>query len=459
MATVPVPTDTVFALSSGRLPAAIAVVRISGPRARDALEALAGRVPEPRKATFARLRDSATGEIIDEALALWFPGPRSETGEDTAELQVHGGRAVVAALLSAIGRLPGFRMAEPGEFTRRAFENGRLDLTQVEGLADLVFAETQAQRRQAFEQFSGLLGDRAETWRQQAIEALAMVEAGIDFADEGDVPQNLIEQAMRIARPLAEDIATALAGAARGERLREGLWVVIAGPPNAGKSTLLNRIARRDAAITSPIAGTTRDAIEVHLDLHGYPVNLIDTAGLRETSDDPVEREGMRRAREQAARADLVLWLVDAGVSDSPLAEQGSAAPDTARWIVISKSDLIDARLQPRLEWRLKGKGNVHFVSATTGAGIDELVTAIARFAEASFASEPALVTRERHRTILTEVVQALAEAGKLVEAAAGEELVAEQLRLAATGLGRLTGRIDVEDILDVIFRDFCIGK
>ena len=453
------PTDTIFALSSGRPPAAIAVVRISGPRARSALEALAGRVPEPRQATFARLRDPVSGEVLDEALVLWFPGPRSETGEDTAELQVHGSRAVVAAVFTALARFDGFRLAEPGEFTRRAFEHGRLDLTQVEGLADLVAAETQAQRRQAFEQFRGLLGDRAEAWRVQAIEALALVEAGIDFADEGDVPQNLIAKALESARVLAADIAKALAGAARGERLREGLWVVIAGPPNAGKSTLLNRIAKREAAIVSPIAGTTRDAIEVHLDLHGYPVNLIDTAGMRETSDDPVEREGMRRAREQAARADLVLWLVDAGVADSPLASEGAPAPDTARWVVVNKSDLIDARLQPRLEWRLKGQGDVHFVSATTGAGIEELCAAIARFAETSLSSEPALVTRERQRTILTDVVQSLSEAEKLAAATAGEELVAEQLRLAATGLGRLTGRIDVEDILDVIFREFCIGK
>jgi tRNA modification GTPase len=454
----PSPADTIFALSSGRPPAAIAVVRISGPRARDALQALAGRIPEARVATFARLRDPASGEVIDEALVLWFPGPRSETGEDTAELQVHGGRAVVAALLAVLGRLDGFRMAEPGEFTRRAFEHGRLDLTQVEGLADLVYAETQAQRRQAFEQFMGLLGDRAETWRQQAIEALALVEAGIDFADEGDVPQNLIAQALAIARPLAEDIMKALAGADRGERLREGLWVVIAGPPNAGKSTLLNRIARREAAIVSPIAGTTRDAIEVHLDLHGYPVNLIDTAGVREASDDPVEAEGMRRARAHAARADLVLWLIDAGVSDSPLApaEAGRTAP---RWIVVSKADLIDARLRPRLEWRLKGQGEAHFVSAQTGVGVDALCAAIARFAETSLTSEPALVTRERQRTILTDVVGALSEAEKLAAAEDGEELIAEQLRLAATGLGRLTGRIDVEDILDVIFREFCIGK
>ena len=306
------PNDTIFALSSGRPPAAIAVVRLSGPRARAALEALIGRVPEPRKAALANVRDPASGEAIDQALALWFPGPRSETGEDVAELQLHGGRAVVAAVLAALGRIPGLRMAEPGEFTRRAFEHGQLDLTQVEALADLIGAETEAQRRQALQQMRGLLGDRAEDWRTRAIEALAQVEAAIDFSDEGDVPTDLMTRALAIARPLADEIGAALAGAERGERLREGLWVVIAGPPNAGKSTLLNRIAKREAAIVSPIAGTTRDVIEVHLDLNGYPVNLIDTAGIRESSDDPVEREGMRRAREQAARANLVLWVVDA---------------------------------------------------------------------------------------------------------------------------------------------------
>jgi tRNA modification GTPase len=283
-------TDTIFALSSGQPPAAVAVVRISGPRSRQALEAMIGRVPEPRRAALARVRDPASGEGIDQALALWFPAPASETGEDVVELQLHGGRAVIAAVLAALGKLDGLRLAEPGEFTRRAFENGRIDLTQVEALADLIYAETQAQRRQAFQQLRGLLGHRAETWRQRAVEALALVEAGIDFSDEGDVPKDLVARALAIVRPLAEEIAQAIAGAERGERLRDGLWVVIAGPPNAGKSTLLNRIAQREAAIVAPTPGTTRDVIEVHLDLQGFPVNLIDTAGIRESSDDPIER-------------------------------------------------------------------------------------------------------------------------------------------------------------------------
>src|SRR5476651_2120602 len=306
---------TIFALSSGRPPAAIAVIRISGPRAGAALEALGVKVPSPRKAALARIRD-ANNEIIDEALALWFPAPHSETGEDVTELQLHGGRAVIAAVLDALARLDGLRPAEAGEFTRRAFENGKLDLTAVEGLADLVAAETEGQRRQAFRQLKGLLGNRAETWRQRLIQALALVEARIDFSDEADVPQDLLAPALAMTRSLADEIAGALADGGRGERLREGLVVAIAGPPNAGKSTLLNRIARREAAIVSPYAGTTRDVIEVHLDLGGLPVTLLDTAGIRET-EDPVEREGVRRARERAASADLVLWVADASEADS----------------------------------------------------------------------------------------------------------------------------------------------
>src|SRR5450631_3935513 len=307
-------SDTIFALSSGRGPAAIAVIRISGPRAGAALKALSGKIPTPRQAGLARIREPRTQDIIDEALALWFPAPQSETGEDVAELQLHGGRAVIAAVLAALGSIEGLRPAEAGEFTRRAFENGKLDLTAVEGLADLVSAETESQRRQAFRQMKGLLGGRAETWRQRLIQALALVEAGIDFSDEGDVQnsphENLVAPARNVARELEAEIAAALADSGRGERLRDGLVVAIAGPPNAGKSTLLNRLARREAAIGSPHAGTTRDVIEVHLDLDGYPVMLLDTAGIRDSAE-PVEQEGVRRARERAAAADLVLWVID----------------------------------------------------------------------------------------------------------------------------------------------------
>ena len=291
---------TIFALSSGRLPAAIAVVRISGPRAREAFAVLGAKLPEPRRAALRRLRDPATGAVLDEALVLWFPAPNTETAEDMAELHLHGGRAVVAAVQAALGALPGFRPAEAGEFTRRAFENGRLDLTAVEGLADLVSAETEAQRAQAMRQLSGALGTQAERWREKLIGALALVEARIDFSDEADVPENLVAPALHAARELIEEIEQTLDDGHRGERLRDGLTVAIAGPPNAGKSSLLNRLARREAAIVSPYPGTTRDVIEVHLDLGGYPVTLVDTAGVR-ASDDPVEQEGVRRAQ---ARAD-----------------------------------------------------------------------------------------------------------------------------------------------------------
>jgi tRNA modification GTPase len=455
-------SQTIYALSSGRPPAAIAVVRISGPRARFALETMMGRIPEPRKAALARVRDPFTGETIDEALALWFPGPKSETGEDMAELQLHGGRAVVAAALTVLGRLDGFRMAEPGEFTRRAFENGRLDLTAVEGLADLIFAETEAQRRQAYRHLKGLLGERAETWRARLIEALALVEARIDFSDEADVPEDLIGPALDIAQSLRAEIEEALAGAARSERLREGLVIAIAGPPNAGKSTLFNRIARREAAIVSPIPGTTRDVIEIHLDLNGYPVTVLDTAGIRE-SDDPVEQEGVRRARARAADADLVLWVVEAGPTKVDELIHSMGAQKQAgqeAWLVRNKADLVNYNKAESIineqEYQFT---NTFLVSATANEGMNEVMNHVSQYTGAFFAgSEGALITRERHRKALEETLAALDRAMK--EGCADcEDIIAEELRLASRALGRLTGRIDVEDILDVIFRDFCIGK
>jgi tRNA modification GTPase len=449
-------SPTIFALSSGRPPAAIAVVRISGPAAGVALGKLIGRVPEPRKATLARVRDPGSGEIIDEALALWFPAPHSETGEDVAELQLHGGQAVIAGVLEALGRIEGCRPAEAGEFTRRAFENGRLDLTAVEGLADLIAAETPAQRRLAFRQLKGLIGDRAEAWRRRLIEALALVEARIDFSDEADVPEDLLGPALHAAQQLRDEIAGVLADGRRGERLRDGLVVAIAGPPNAGKSTLLNRLARREAAIVSPHAGTTRDVIEVHLDLDGYPVTLLDTAGIRDSAE-PVEQEGVRRARERAAAADLVLWVTDASA--------GGAAGDTnpknlahARiWLVRNK---VDQRVVGAYQVSEEDEPEFIFsISALTGMGVDALVAALFGYAKDYFAAtESAVITRARHRRALEETVAALDRA--VAEAkSGGEELIAEELRAAATTLGRLTGRVDVEDILDVIFRDFCIGK
>jgi tRNA modification GTPase len=449
--------NTIFALSSGRPPAAIAVVRISGQRAHAALEQLIGRVPQPRRASLARVRDPETEAIIDEGLALWFPAPNSETGEDMAELQVHGGRAVIAAVLAALAKLPGLRHAEAGEFTRRAFENGRMDLTAVEGLADLVAAETEAQRRQAYQHLKGLLGDRAETWRQRLIEALALVEAGIDFSDEEDVPKDMMSRSLELIGPLAEEISKA--GAGQGERLREGLRVAIAGPPNAGKSTLFNRLARREAAIVSPFPGTTRDVLELHLDLSGYPVTVLDTAGIRETND-PVEREGVRRASEQAAGANLVLWVVDASAREWQTLQLPATkvASESITWLVVNKIDLVAGEEPRRIESRFDRKEIVNFVSSTTGAGVDELVNAIARYADSFFTPEPALVTRERQRAHLIETGLALQGAQRAAQDGR-EEIMAEQLRLATRALGKLLGRVDVEDVLDVIFRDFCIGK
>jgi tRNA modification GTPase len=454
---------TIFALSSGQPPAAIAVIRISGPRARLALEAMIGRVPEPRRATFARVRDPANGETIDEGLALWFPAPKSETGEDVAELQVHGGRAVITAVLKALAALDGFRLAEAGEFTRRAFEHGRMDLTAVEGLADLVAAETDAQRRQALRQLGGNIAAQAETWRTRLIEARALLEAGIDFSDEGDVPKTLARKAFAIIGPVADEIGQADRG--HGERIREGLQIAIAGAPNVGKSTLLNRLARRDAAIVSPYAGTTRDVIEVHLDLAGYAVTLSDTAGIRPTND-PVEQEGVRRAWQSAVAANLTLWVLDGQTIEpgaiAALADQERLAA-TQVWFVVNKADLLDVSARQKIEALFKHPPRrCMLISATTGEGVDTLVEAISRFAREYFGGEPVLVTRERHRQMLQAAGAALAGALAL-DCAQGpdgrEEIVAEQVRMATRALERLTGRVDVEDVLDVIFREFCVGK
>lgn len=457
--------STIFALSSGRPPCAIAVIRISGPGARTALERLIGRVPSPRVASFARVRDAAGG-VIDEGLALWFPAPKSETGEDVAELQVHGGRAVVAAVLNALAQLEGFRHAEAGEFTRRAFDNGRLDLTAVEGLADLVAAETEAQRRQALRQMQGEFARRLEHWRGQLIEAQALLEAGIDFSDEGDVPGNLAAQAIEILRPVLQELEQAQQG--RGERLRDGLQIVIAGAPNVGKSTLLNRLARRDVAIVSPTAGTTRDVIEVHLDLDGFPVTLRDTAGIRATAD-TVEREGVRRAEHWAATSDLILWVLDASMIESTGIEAAAASLrgyGRPGWFVINKCDLVNSAgsdALSKIEQMFTSFRLPYFqISATNGGGVDELVAAVSDFAADCFQGEAGLVTRERHRQMLHLAAEALSAALELAEGqgvGGREELIAEQARSATRALERLLGRVDVEDVLDVIFRDFCIGK
>ena len=423
---------TIYALSSGRPPAGVAVVRVSGPRALAALASVAGKLPPPRHAQLAELRDPADGSLIDRGLVLAFPAPASFTGEDVAELQIHGGPAVVAALLRALGSLAGLRLAEPGEFSRRAFDNGKLDLTQAEGLADLIDARTDAQRRLALAQAGGLLRDRAEGWRTSIIELLAEVEADLDFSDEDDVA---VEHDLARVRRLRDDIAHILDDRRIGERLRDGLAIAVVGAPNVGKSSLINALARRDVAIVSEVAGTTRDLIEVPLDLGGVPATLIDTAGLRDT-DDPIEAEGVRRARARAAAADLVLHVTD-GPGEAALGQR-----------IVNKIDLGTQASGER-------DGALH-ISARTGAGLRELEAWLVDWARhAVRVDEPPLVARERQRAALNDAVSAL-------DQAIGEDdtvLRAEALRLAARALGRVTGRVDVDEILGAIFARFCIGK
>jgi tRNA modification GTPase len=441
--------QTIFALSSGRPPSAISIVRVTGPQAKAVLASLAGKVPEPRLASRVLLRDSSR-EPIDDSVVLWFPGPASATGEDVAEFHVHGGRAVLAALFVALSAFENVRAAEPGEFTRRAFENGKLDLTEAEALDDLIHADTDRQRRQALRQLKGQLGDKARDWRTRIIEAAALIEAGIDFSDEGDVPEGLIGPALAGIRALLDELQEVLAAQGRSERLRNGLVVAISGPPNVGKSTLMNQLARREVAIVSPHAGTTRDVIEVHLDLDGYPVTVIDTAGIRET-DDPVEQEGVRRARMRAAEADLVLWMVDAQHG------AGGHMGEVPVWVVRNKIDL-DMPDEGAGGFRGVGQEIDFTISARRGDGVAKLMAALVAFAREYFGSgEDSLIGRERQRKLLQETVVALQRSIGVI--GNGEELAAEELRAASHSLGRLLGRVDVEDVLDVIFREFCVGK
>jgi tRNA modification GTPase len=437
--------STIFALSSGPPPAGVAIVRVSGPGVINVFETIIGSVPEPRRATLASLA-TADGSLIDRGLVLFFPGPASFTGENVAEFHIHGGRAVVAALLTRLGAISGLRPAEPGEFTRRAFLNGRFDLTEVEGLADLIGAETEAQRRQALRQASGSLRSVLENWRIRLIRARAMVEAELDFSDEEDVPGFVSDLAWGDVGAVADAIAVHLDDDRRGERLRDGSEVVVLGAVNAGKSSLINALARRDVAIVSEEAGTTRDLIEVRLDIDGYPFTIVDTAGLREASG-AVEREGIRRARLRAGAADLVLAVGDA------TAPVPAVTPDGPLLRVGTKADLIDS---PEERSRLGATFDV-LVSSVTGEGIDRLLALLAGFAREHMAPcESALITRARHRAGLTTCRNALVAALNLHLPL---ELRAEELRHATDALGRLTGRVDVEDLLDVIFRDFCIGK
>jgi tRNA modification GTPase len=438
--------DTIFALSSGAPPAGVAVVRLSGPQVRFALETVVGTIPKPRQAVLRSLH-LADGSVLDRGLVLFFQAPASFTGEDVAEFHVHGGRAVIAAVLDRLAELPGLRPAEAGEFTRRAFGNDRLDLTQVEGLADLVAAETEAQRRQALRQSDGALSRLYEGWRERVVRARALIEAELDFADEEDIPASASRGAWEIAAGVRQEILNHIEDR-RGERVRDGAEIVILGPPNAGKSSLLNAIARRDVAIVTAEPGTTRDMIEVRVDLEGYAATLVDTAGLR-AAEGLVEREGVRRAEERAAKADAVLWLTD--VREAMREAPALSAPVIR---VGSKADLIDSES----ERAALSRHFNHLVSSMTGAGLTGLLAQLgAMLAKDLDGGEPVAVTRTRHRIALRDCAQSITAA--LRDDGRGLELRAEDLRQAGDALGRVTGRIGVEEMLDVVFRDFCIGK
>ena len=441
--------DTIFALATAPGRAGIAVFRISGAEAGPALRAMTAQpeLPDARRTIRCRMVDPGTGEPLDDGLAVWFPGPASFTGEDVAELHIHGGRATIDAIAAALDALPGLRLADPGEFSKRAFLAGKIDLTEAEAIVDLVDADTQAQRRQALAQLGGGLSDRLDAWRSELIDILAHTEAWIDFPDE-DLPKD-VEQAarQRIAR-LASEITAFMDDKRRGERLRDGLQVTLVGAPNAGKSSLLNAIAARDAAIVSDTAGTTRDVIEVHLNLGGWPVTLADTAGLRDAAD-AVEQEGVKRALDRAEQADLCLVLFD--ITAPPDAQSLDVLKRPNAIAVSTKEDLRAAAAAIELP------GAVVSVSAKTGEGLPGLLARLEKEAAALMAASGggSPLTRLRHRTALAKCTEALSRAAL----ADVSELVAEDLRLAARSIGRVTGRVDIEDLLDVIFSDFCIGK
>ena len=429
--------DTIFALSSGAGASGVAVIRVSGPGAADAFSLMKpNSPPSERRAVLRTVFDKPYGRLLDDALVLWFSGPRSYTGENTVELHVHGGRAVILAVMASLAGLPNFRPAERGEFTRRAVENGRLDLTRAEAIADLIAADTESQRALARRQYDGALAEQYSRWRERLIRAAAWTEANIDFAEE-ELPEGVWQDSREALWSLVREMTRHLNDARRGEVIRDGFQVAILGPPNVGKSSLINALSQRDVAIVSDIPGTTRDIIEVKLDLGGYAVVLADTAGLRETAE-PVEQEGIRRAKARAAAADFRLLVLDASQPDG----DPPAEADLVAW---NKADLCGKRKLGRL-----------YISAASGEGLDDVIGRLsAAAADRAGGAEPPLLTRARHRYAVEEASRRIATALEEHE----PELAAEQLRIALRALGRITGAVDLDELLDVVFRDFCIGK
>lgn len=444
--------DVIFALSSGAVPSGVAVFRLSGPGALQIVSQLVESLPKPRQAGLRLLKDPTSGEILDQALVLTFPGPSSFTGEDCAEIHCHGGRAVVSAVLALLASFDRCRLAEAGEFSRRAFENGKMDLTEIEGLADLIHAETEQQRKQAMRQTLGDHGQKIDDWRQQLLYARSMIEAELDFSDEDDIPGAVSDVIWPQLEKLKQEIDAQLGNARRGERIRDGLVVVLVGHPNAGKSSLLNWFAKRDVAIVTEEAGTTRDLLEVHLDIEGYPVTLIDTAGLRETSS-LVEQEGIRRARERSRHADLLIELVDASGEQDRIELQS----DAQRMVLVNKIDRIGSEMS-LAESDLNALYDDYLVSVKTGLGMDVFYDSFVKHIKESFkGAENSLITQERHRKCLCECVDYVQKA--LIYTDSPIEIRSEYLRHAGDELGKITGRIDVEEMLGVIFSQFCVGK